>query len=76
LARRAATGSVNASIDIAAAGGRWAIDVFDVEPIPPSHPFRMLDSVLATPRIGYVSQGHYKTFYEDIVSNIQKWLDT
>jgi phosphoglycerate dehydrogenase-like enzyme len=36
----------------------------------------MLDSVLATPHIGYVSQGHHKTFYEDIVSNIQKRLDT
>jgi phosphoglycerate dehydrogenase-like enzyme len=36
----------------------------------------MLDSVLATPHIGYVSQGLDKTFYEDIVSNVQKWLDT
>jgi phosphoglycerate dehydrogenase-like enzyme len=53
-----------------------AIDVFDVEPLPPSHPFRMLGYVLATQHIGYVSQGHYKTLYEDIVSNIQKWLDT
>jgi phosphoglycerate dehydrogenase-like enzyme len=53
-----------------------AIDVFDVEPLPPSHPFRMLDHVLATPHIGYVSRGHYKTLCEDIVSNIQKWLDT
>jgi phosphoglycerate dehydrogenase-like enzyme len=53
-----------------------AIDVFDIEPIPPSHPFRTLDNVLATPHIGYVSQGLYKTFYEDTVSNIRKWLDT
>jgi phosphoglycerate dehydrogenase-like enzyme len=53
-----------------------AIDVFDIEPLPPSHPFRTLDNVLATPHIGYVSQGLYKTFYEDIVSNIRKWLDT
>ena len=52
-----------------------AIDVFDIEPLPPSHPFRMLDNVLATPHIGYVSQGLYKTFYEDIVLNIRKWLD-
>src|SRR6202163_5992 len=53
-----------------------AIDVFDIELLPPSHPFRTLDNVLATPHIGYVSQGLYKTFYEDSVSNIRKWLDT
>ena len=53
-----------------------AIDVFDIEPLPPSHPFRTLANVLATPHIGYVSHGLYKTFYEDTVSNIRRWLDT
>ena len=52
-----------------------AIDVFDIEPLPASHPFRTLDNVLATPHIGYVSQELYRTFYEDSVSNIRKWLD-
>jgi phosphoglycerate dehydrogenase-like enzyme len=52
-----------------------AIDVFDIEPLPPDHPFRTLDNILATPHIAYVSQGLYKTFYEDTVSNIRKWLD-
>jgi phosphoglycerate dehydrogenase-like enzyme len=53
-----------------------ALDVFDIEPLPASHPFRTLDNVLATPHIGYVSQELYRTFYEDSVSNIRKWLDT
>jgi hypothetical protein len=53
-----------------------AIDVFDMEPLPPSHPFRTLDNVLATPHLGYVSHGLYKTFYEDTVLNIRSWLDT
>jgi hypothetical protein len=26
--------------------------------------------------MGYVSHGLYKTFYEDTVSNIRKWLET
>ena len=53
-----------------------AIDVFDIEPLPASHPFRTLGNVLATPHIGYVAQGLYRTFYEDSVSNIRKWLDS
>jgi phosphoglycerate dehydrogenase-like enzyme len=53
-----------------------AIDVFDIEPLPPSHPFRTLDTILATPHVGYVSYGLYKTFYEDTVSNIRKRIDT
>jgi phosphoglycerate dehydrogenase-like enzyme len=53
-----------------------AIDVFETEPLPASHPFRTLGNLLATPHLGYVSQGLYRTFYEDTVSNIRKWLDS
>jgi phosphoglycerate dehydrogenase-like enzyme len=53
-----------------------AIDVFDEEPLPPQHPFRVLDNVLATPHIGYVTENLYRAFYEDVVANIAAWLDT
>ncbi len=52
-----------------------AIDVFDVEPLPPEHPYRRMDRVLATPHIGYVSRDLYERFYRDTVANIAAWLD-
>ena len=52
-----------------------ALDVFDTEPLPADHPFRILKNVLATPHVGYVTEDTYKIFYEDIVENIQAWLD-
>jgi phosphoglycerate dehydrogenase-like enzyme len=52
-----------------------ALDVFNVEPLPKSHPFRTLDNVIVTPHIGYVSQRQYETFYGDTVENILAWLD-
>jgi phosphoglycerate dehydrogenase-like enzyme len=52
-----------------------AVDVFDVEPLPPDHPFRKLENVLATPHIGYVTEDLYRTFYGDAAGNIAKWLE-
>jgi phosphoglycerate dehydrogenase-like enzyme len=52
-----------------------ALDVFDHEPLPPNHPFRHLDRVLATPHIGYVGESLYRTFYGDVVAAIAAWLD-
>jgi phosphoglycerate dehydrogenase-like enzyme len=52
-----------------------AIDVFEEEPLPAQHPFRSMDNMLATPHIGYVSEGLYRTFYGDSLANITAWLD-
>jgi phosphoglycerate dehydrogenase-like enzyme len=52
-----------------------AIDVFDEEPLPAQHPFRSMENVLATPHIGYVTEGLYGTFYGDTVANITAWLN-
>jgi len=37
-----------------------AIDVFEVEPLPPKHAVPLLDNVVATPHIGYVSCDLYR----------------
>jgi len=52
-----------------------AVDVFDSEPLPESHPFRTLENVIATPHLGYVTESLYWTFYGDTVQNILDWLD-
>jgi phosphoglycerate dehydrogenase-like enzyme len=53
-----------------------AIDVYDVEPLPVSHPYRKIQRLLATPHIGYVSRGLYERFYRDMAANIAAWLGT
>ena len=52
-----------------------ALDVFDVEPLPPGHPFRTLDNVLATPHLGYVSEESYKAYFGGVVADIAGWLE-
>jgi phosphoglycerate dehydrogenase-like enzyme len=52
-----------------------ALDVYTEEPLPPDHPFRTLDNVIATSHIGFVTRQSYQTFYGDTVANIVAWLD-
>lgn len=50
------------------------IDVYDIEPLPENHPYRRIESLLATPHIGFVSRGLYQRFYQDTVDNVLAWL--
>lgn len=50
------------------------LDVFNLEPLPDEHPFRRLDTVLATPHIGYVTEDAYRLIYEDVVDDIRAWM--
>jgi len=66
------TSLINALEDRKIAG--FAVDVFQQEPLPASHPFRPLTNVLATPHIGFGSRSLYETFYRDSVKNITNWI--
>ncbi|ALS21823.1 MULTISPECIES: D-2-hydroxyacid dehydrogenase family protein [Paenibacillus] len=63
---------------IEALQNRWiagaGIDVFDIEPLPEDSLFRKLPNVLATPHLGYVSQGNYHTYFQEAVEDIQAFL--
>lgn len=51
------------------------VDVFDIEPLPASHPMRSAPRLLATPHLGYVSLNNYRTYYGQAVENIQAFLE-
>jgi phosphoglycerate dehydrogenase-like enzyme len=51
------------------------LDTFGVEPLPADHPFRTLDNLVVTPHLGYVTDGCYRIFFNDIVEDIAAWLD-
>jgi D-3-phosphoglycerate dehydrogenase len=51
------------------------LDVFDIEPLPVTHPFRKLDNVVITPHLGYVVEQNYRAFFAGMVDDIRAFLD-
>lgn len=52
-----------------------ALDVFSVEPLPPTHPFTTLPNVVLTPHVGFVCEPVFRKFYGDVVEALNAWLD-
>ncbi|CAH0017089.1 unnamed protein product [Clonostachys rhizophaga] len=59
-----------------------ALDVFDIEPLPSTSPWRRnnywgLDgrsALLTTPHMGYVDEGLMNTWYAETAENVERWL--
>jgi phosphoglycerate dehydrogenase-like enzyme len=64
---------------IEALTSRWiagaGLDVFDVEPVPASSPFRSLPNVLGLPHLGYVTDANYAVYYGEAAEDVRAFLD-
>ena len=50
-----------------------ALDTFDVEPLPPGHPFLTLDNTIIAPHLGYVTEEGYGAFYAGAIEDIRAY---
>ena len=53
-----------------------ALDVFDREPLPASHPLRNAPNTVLTPHLGYGVEESWTEFYEQSVQNALRFLDS
>ena len=52
-----------------------ALDVYDREPLPATHPLRTLANTVLTPHQGYATQEIYQQFYRESIENVLSFLD-
>ncbi|RSL39739.1 hypothetical protein CEP54_016266 [Fusarium duplospermum] len=59
-----------------------ALDVFDIEPLPMTSPWRRTNywgregrsALLTTPHMGYVDEGLMNTWYAETAENVERWV--
>jgi phosphoglycerate dehydrogenase-like enzyme len=49
------------------------LDVFDIEPLPPQHPYRKMTNVVLTPHLGFVTKEVYDVFFPDMIEDIEAY---
>jgi phosphoglycerate dehydrogenase-like enzyme len=52
-----------------------ALDVFDVEPLGPEHPYLGLDNIVLSPHLGYVTRDVYADFFRETVRSVAAYLE-
>jgi phosphoglycerate dehydrogenase-like enzyme len=52
-----------------------ALDVYEREPLPATHPLRTLPNTVLTPHQGYATHEIYQQFYRESVENVLSFLD-
>jgi phosphoglycerate dehydrogenase-like enzyme len=52
-----------------------ALDVYEIEPLPPNHALLSLDNVVLSPHMGYVTREAYQLFFSQAVESVQSYLD-
>jgi phosphoglycerate dehydrogenase-like enzyme len=52
-----------------------ALDVYDREPLPASHPLRSAPNTVLTPHLGYGVEGTWRAFYGQSIENALAFLD-
>ena len=51
-----------------------ALDVFNVEPLPADSPLRTCPRLIVTPHVGYASRENYRTYFQEMVEDIEGWI--
>ena len=64
-----------ALVDVLVAGriAGAGLDVYDREPLPPGHPLLTAPRTVLSPHLGYVTDGSYRVFYQDVVEDVVAW---